>query len=116
MTYYLLKIVVTTVLVVLVSEVAKRSSLAGAILASIPLVSVLAMFWLYLETGNTARVGTLSLDVFWLVLPSLTLFVSLPLFLKHGLGFYFSMGFSMLLTAGCYLLILFFLDRYSITF
>ena len=54
MTYYLVKIAVTTGLIVIISEVAKRSSLVGAILASIPLVSVLAMIWLYIDTKDAA--------------------------------------------------------------
>ena len=52
MSFYLLKIIVTTGLIVIISEIAKRSSLIGAILASIPLVSVLAMLWLYVETRD----------------------------------------------------------------
>ena len=86
--YYLVKVLITSVLVVAVSEVAKRSSLVGAILASIPLTSVLAMIWLYVDTGNTARVSALATSVFWLVLPSLVLFLALPWLLKQGLSFF----------------------------
>jgi hypothetical protein len=64
----------------------------GAILASVPLVSVLAMFWLYIDTRDVARVSSLSSSVLWLVLPSLALFLALPLLLKQGLELYVSMG------------------------
>ncbi|GAB4364670.1 MAG: hypothetical protein Kow0060_21870 [Methylohalobius crimeensis] len=104
MTYYLVKIAVTTLLIVSISEVAKRSSLVGAILASIPLVSVLGMIWLYIDTRDVAKVGELASSVFWLVLPSLALFVTLPLLLKHGVNFYLSMGISIVITVGCYFL------------
>jgi hypothetical protein len=90
---YLIKITITAVLVVAISEVAKRSSFAGAVLASVPLISVLALFWLYIETENIERVSELSTSVFWLVLPSLALFVALPLMLRQGINFYFSIGF-----------------------
>lgn len=102
MGYYLLKIGVTTMLVVLISEIAKRSSFMGAILASIPLVSVLAMIWLYIDTRDVDKVGELSSSVFWLVLPSLVLFVSLPLLLRQGVGFYLSMSISIGITVLTY--------------
>lgn len=94
MTYYILKILITTILIVLLSEIAKRSTFLGAILASIPLVSVLAMIWLYIDTKDISKVSTLSLSIFWLVLPSLSLFVALPLLLKQGISFYISMSIS----------------------
>lgn len=114
MTYYLLKITVTTGLVVIISEVAKRSSLAGAILASIPVVSVLAMLWLYIDTGSTARVSALSFSIVWLVLPSLTLFLALPVLLKHGVNFYLSMLISVGATVLCYLALISILNSFGV--
>lgn len=104
MAYYLSKIFITTALIVLISEIAKRSSLLGAILASIPLVSVLAMIWLYAETKDTAAVSSLATSIFWLVLPSLALFVALPVLLGKGVGFYPGLGVSIVLTVVCYFL------------
>ena len=102
MAYYLTKIAVTTVLIVAISEIAKRSTLVGAILASIPLISVIAMFWLYVDTKDIAKVTALAESIFWLVLPSLALFISLPLLLKQGVGFYPSMSIAIGITIGCY--------------
>lgn len=102
LTYYLVKIVITTILIVVISEIAKRSTFIGAILASIPLVSVLAMIWLYIDTKDVTRISSLSISVFWLVIPSLALFLALPLLLKQGLNFYLSISISIGLTAGCY--------------
>ena len=79
MIYTITKVAITTILIVAISEVAKRSSLAGALLASIPLVSVLAMIWLYVDTKDIEKVSNLATSVFWLVLPSLVLFIALPL-------------------------------------
>ena len=78
MTYYLIKIAITTFLIVGISEIAKRSTLLGALLASVPLISILAMLWLYIDTKDAEKVGDLATSVFWLTLPSITLLVTLP--------------------------------------
>ncbi len=114
MTYYIVKIVISAILIVAISEISKRSSLLGALLASIPLVSVLAMIWLYIDTKDVDRVGALASSIFWLVLPSLALFIALPLLLKQGYNFYFSMGASITITIGCYWLMVTVLDQAGI--
>lgn len=114
MVYYLIKIAITTILIVVISEVAKRSSFAGALLASIPLISVLAMFWLYIDTKDITKVSALATSVFWLVLPSLALFIALPLLLKQGLHFYLSISLSIGLTIGCYWLMVTILNYYGV--
>lgn len=114
MFYYIIKLIVTTVLIVIISEVAKRSSLIGAILASIPLVSVLAMIWLYVETKDVAKVSALASSVFWLVLPSLALFLVLPQLLKHGMNFYLGLGISSTVTVICYFIMVAVLSRFGI--
>lgn len=111
---YLVKVMITALLVVAVSEVAKRNVVAGALLASIPLISVLAMIWLHLDTGDARRISEFSLGVFWLVLPSLVLFVALPAFLKAGISFYLSLAGSVLLTALAYLGMVWVLGRFGI--
>lgn len=114
MTYYLVKIVVTAILVVAIAEISKRSSFAGAVLASVPLISVLAMTWLYIDTRDITRVSNLSTAVFWLVIPSLALFLTLPLLLKQGLNFYLSIGISIGLTIGCYWIMVSALNHFGI--
>ncbi len=114
MAYYLAKIAITTMLIVAISEIAKRSSLVGAILASVPLVSVLAMIWLYIDTKDVNKVSDLASGVFWLVLPSLALFLALPLLLKQGLNFYLSLGVSVAITIVCYFLMVSVLNHYGI--
>ena len=113
MAYYLIKIIITTLLIVAIAEISKRSSFVGALLASVPLISVLAMTWLYVDTGDVAKVSALSTSVFWLILPSLALFVMLPILLKQGIGFYISMGISIAVTAGCYWLMVTVLNHYG---
>ena len=114
MAYYIFKILMTTALIVVISEIAKRSSLYGALLASVPLVSVLAMLWLYIDTKDVSKVSALATSVFWLVLPSLALFVSLPFLLKLGLNFYISFSIAIGLTISCYAILLVILNQYGI--
>src|SRR5204862_5342773 len=109
-----LKVMVTAILVVAIAEVAKRSTFAGAMLASIPLTSVLALVWLYADTGDTEKVATLSAAVFWLVLPSLALFIALPLMLRAGCPFGLSLAAAVALTAVCYLAMVAILGRLGI--
>jgi hypothetical protein len=69
---------------------AKRNSVFAALVASLPLTSLLAFVWLYLDTRDAGKVASLSVDIFWLVIPSLALFLALPLFLRLGWGFWLS--------------------------
>ena len=108
------KVLATAVLVVAISEVAKRSSLMGALLASIPLTSVLAIIWLYADTGDTEKVADLATGVFWLVLPSLALFIALPLLLRAGVPFAPSLVGACAITVACYFLMLGILKLFGI--
>lgn len=114
MSYTIIKVIITSLLIVAISELSKRSSLFGALLASLPLISVSAMLWLYIDTKDASKVADLATSVFWLVIPSLIFFISLPILLKKGLNFYLSMGLSMSVTAGCYFLMIALLARYGI--
>jgi hypothetical protein len=107
MLYATFKVILTSVLVVAVSEAAKRSMLVGAIIASVPLVSVFAMIWLYVDTSDTEKVARLATGIFWLVLPSLLLFLSLPLLLRAGVDFYASLTASIAVTVGAYFAVLY---------
>ena len=71
MLYTAIKVLLTAVLVVAISEAAKRSTLLGGILASLPLTSLLAFIWFYGETGDTGKIASLSVSIFWYVLSSL---------------------------------------------
>lgn len=114
MLYYALKLIVSAVLIVAISEIAKRSSGLAALLASLPLTSLLAFVWLHLEATPPERIAELSDQIFWLVLPSLLLFVLLPLLLRHGVSFWSSLGLSVAATAGGYLALLAVLRRVGV--
>ena len=101
-TQFLIKVLVSALLVAAVSEVARRSSLLGALLASLPVTSLLAFIWLYRETGDAQKVAALSADILWLVLPSLLLFALLPMLLRQGWNFWLSLATSGAATAVAY--------------
>ena len=86
----------------------------GALFASIPIVSILGMIWLYIDTKDVSKISDLSIGIFWLVIPSLILFLILPLFLKQGMGFYFSIILSILITTAVYALMVILLGFFNI--
>lgn len=108
------KVAVTAAVVVAVSEIAKRSTLWGAVLASLPLTSLLAFMWLYAETGNAQSIASLSQSIFWLVFASLPLFLVLPLLLRSGWPFWPSLGSACLVTAGAYFGLAWVLGRFHV--
>ena len=80
--YLLLKALVSGAIVALASELARRSSLLGAVLISLPLTSILALVWLWRDTGDTTEISDLSWSILWVVVPSLVFFVVVPLALR----------------------------------
>lgn len=114
MTYLILKFSISAAIIVAVSEISKRSSLLGGLLASLPMVSVLAMIWLYHDTRDTERVAALSVNIFWLVVPSLALFLVLPALLNRGVSFYPALLVSIAVTVACYSATIFTLTRLGI--
>ncbi len=114
MLYYALKVGISALLIVAISEVAKRSSGVAALLAALPLTSLLAFIWMHLEGAESLRIAELSGQIFWLVLPSLLLFLLLPLLLKQGMGFWQSLALSVAVTVGCYLVMLPVLRKFGV--
>lgn len=114
MLYYVLKVIISALLIVAISEIAKRSTGFAALIASLPITSLLAFVWLQAEGSTPERIAELSSQIFWLVLPSLVLFIALPLLLKQGLNFWLSLAISAAATAGCYLALLPLLRRVGV--
>ena len=98
----IVKVLLTAVIVVAVSELGKRSTLAGALLASLPLTSLLALIWLYRDTGDAAQAAELARGIFWLVLPSLAFFIVFPAGVRGGWGFWPAMGAGIVATLAAY--------------
>ena len=99
--YVLLKAVLSGAIIALASEVARRSSLLGAVLISLPLMSILAMIWLYRDTSDVQEVASLSWSILRVIVPSLVFFVALPLALRVT-GFWPALALSCCATALAY--------------
>src|SRR5690606_2943864 len=100
--YFLIKTLITALLVAAVSELARRYTVWAALLASLPLTSILAFIWVYWDTKDSGKIIELSYSVFWLVFPSLAFFLILPFLLKQGLTFPVAMGISVIAMAVIY--------------
>ena len=111
MTWLIVKSLISGILVALVSETGKRSAALGALVASLPLVSVLGMIWLWRETRDVARLADHAEATFWFVLPSLPMFLLIPALLRRGVAFWPSLLAGCLVTIGLYLVIVFIAPR-----
>jgi len=95
MIYLITKALISGVIIMAASEAAKRSPTYGALLVSLPLISILAMIWLWRDTGDNERIAALSEGTFWLVLPTLPMFrcaVDLPCKSPHVLKTVYSLA------------------------
>ena len=104
-----------TLIIVAASELAKRLPAMAALIVSLPLVSILVMVWMQIETKDTARIATHAEATFWYVLPSLPLFLILPAMLRAGWGFWPALGACCLITAVAYLLTIQIATRFGVS-
>ncbi len=104
MLYLVLKAVISGIVIAAVSEIAKRSPGFGALVASLPLVSVLGMIWLWRDKPDAANMAAHAGATFWYVLPSLPMFLLIPALLRNGVGFWVALALGCALTIGLYLL------------
>jgi len=111
---YLIKIITSAVLITAISEIAKRSSTFGAFIASLPLISIIAFIFMYVDDKDVQAITALSKDIFWLVIPSLALFVSLPLLLNKGLNFYIALSIACSITIVCYFMMITILKYFNV--
>ena len=104
MLYLLIKALVSGAIVAAVSEIARRFPGWGGLLASLPLVSVLAMTWLYLDTRDTLKVADLAVSTFWFFLPSMPMFLIIPALLRSGWSWAATMALAIAITLARYAL------------
>ncbi|MEN6541061.1 DUF3147 family protein [Parvibaculum sp.] len=103
MLYAIVKALLSGIIIMAVSEIAKRNPSLGALVVSLPLVSILAIIWLWNDTGDSERIAAHAEATFWYVLPTLPMFLVMPALLRGGTGFWLSLGLSCLLTFALYL-------------
>lgn len=101
MTWLVTKYAVTAFMVVLISEVAKRSDKLGGFIAALPLVTVLTLIWLHFENQPESKLSNHAYYTFWYVVPTLPMFLLFP-YLLPRLGFWMTMGASVVVTVVCF--------------
>ena len=112
--YIGLKILITALIVVVVSEISRRSTIIAGLIASIPLTSLLAIIWIYFETSDLENIKNLSSNILLMIPPSLTFFICLPIFIDMKIELYVSVLFSIVITAIVYWLYFYILNFFGI--
>lgn len=113
MGWLITKYLLTAAVVVGVSEIAKRSDRLGGLLAALPLVTVLALIWLYVDKQPVEKIANHARYTFWYVLPTLPMFLAFPWLLPR-LGFWPSLLAGVVLTIVCVALWALLLRRFGI--
>ncbi len=104
MLYLAIKALISGIIIAIVSEISKRNPGFGALVASLPLISVLGMIWLLRDTHDPVRLASHAEATFWFVLPSLPMFLLVPVLLRWGVPFWAALIAGCALTTGLYLL------------
>lgn len=102
MAYLIIKALLSGAIIAAISEIAKRSPGFGALVASLPLVSILGMIWLWRDTGDAQRMAAHAEATFWFVLPSLPMFLLIPALLRRGTAFWPALAMGCALTITLY--------------
>ncbi|MET3711284.1 hypothetical protein ABIC65_001986 [Sphingomonas trueperi] len=87
MTAFAVRALLSGLIVATVAMLARRSPAFGALVASLPLISLLGVVWLWRDTQDSVRVADHLQATFWYVLPSLPMFLLVPALLRSGAGF-----------------------------
>ncbi len=114
--YLILKTLISAIIIVAVSEIAKRYTWTAAIIVSLPMTSLLAFIWLYWDTKDSQKVIELSYSTIVMSFPSFIFFIVLPLLLKFKQNFILSIIISIISTAIAYLIFMFIIKKINLNF
>lgn len=98
------KFLVTSFIIVLVSEIAKRTDKIGALIASLPIVTIMVMIWLYIEKQGAEKIANHAYYTLWYVVPTLPMFAQIPWMLRRGFNFWLTLGVGVLITFFAFLI------------
>jgi hypothetical protein len=101
MSWLIVKYLVTAAVVVIVSEFAKRSDKVGALIAALPLVTLLTLVWLYIEKQPAQKIANHAWYTFWYVVPTLPMFLAFPRLLSKW-GFWPALALSAVITVAAF--------------
>lgn len=99
----IIKYAITAGMVILISEVAKRSDRLGGLIAALPLVTVLVLIWMKLEGQAPQKIANHAWYTFWYVIPTLPMFLAFPP-LYQRYGFWIALGTCCIITIIIFLL------------
>jgi hypothetical protein len=114
MSYFVFKAMLSGLLIAAISEIARRSPGVAALVASLPLISILGMIWLWRDTGDTARIANHAEATFWYVLPSLPMFLLVPWLIRSDISFWPSLAIGCLVTIGLYMILVWLAPRFNL--
>ena len=114
--YFIIKTLVTALIIVLVLEIAKKYTWTAAVIVSIPLTSLLAFIWLYYDTRDVQKVIDLSLGTIVMTIPSILFFILLPIMLKLKQNFTFSIVVAILSTSLAYFFFIILIKKINFNF
>ncbi len=114
-TYLIIKAVLSGVIIMIVSEVSRRNPSFGGLIASLPLISIIAFIWLWRDTSDTETIAAQAEATFWYIFPSIPMFLALPAMLRSGLGFWIALSLSCVLTLILYSVTMWLLPRVGIS-
>ncbi len=114
MSYFAVKAILSGLLIALIAEIARRSPGFAALIASLPLISILGMIWLWRDTADAARIASHAEATFWYVIPSLPMFLVIPRLIRSDYGFWPSLGAGCLLTVVLYAVLLWLAPRFNL--
>lgn len=103
MPQFIVRALLSGILIACIALVAKRQPTIGALIASLPLISILAVIWLWSDTRNNLLIASHLEATFWLVLPSMPMFLIIPKLLRNGFSFWAALGIGIIITAVLYL-------------
>ena len=108
------KYALTAFIIVLVSEVAKRTDKVGALIASLPFVTIMVMIWLYVENQGTEKIANHAYYTFWYVIPTMPMFIAMPVMLRKGVNFWLTLVLSIGITLVCFVLTALIVKKFGI--
>jgi len=101
---YLFKTLIAAIIIVLVTELSKRSTAMAAFLLALPIISITSFLLIWMETKDKIKIADMSQQTFWYVLPTLPMFLLFGWMLKNNMSFYVSLGICCITTAGLFTL------------
>jgi hypothetical protein len=114
MSAFAIRAILSGIIIALIALVGKKAPAAGALIASLPLISILGMIWLWRDTADPKLLADHAEATFWYVLPSLPMFLLIPALLRNGYGFWSALAAGIAVTIILYLTTILIAARFGV--